>query len=116
MADQHALINGSSGAIKVAPDPVHGSKKNKDQVVWLGTTPFEVIFDLISPFSADHFVSSPCRPSWARVTKKGAAARGAYAHCAQSGPIESGAALGGYKYTVKMAGLPDLDPGVHVDR
>lgn len=115
MPSQHVLINGSSGTIKVAPATVNGSKKNKDNIVWMGTSHFEIIFDPISPFGGDHFVSSPCKPKWGRVNKKDGATRSGYIECADSDAIETDAALGDYKYIVRIPGLPDLDPNVHVD-
>lgn len=96
MSTQTVTIDVIQGSISVAPEIVHVSRSAGDDVDWSSSRPFTVEFKPSSPFHTATFPPSP-------------------GSSATSGPVRPNAAKGRYKYTVKITGYKDLDPGVHVD-
>ena len=89
------VISGNSTGLKVTPECVVLSKRNRDQVTWKHANgkPFIIFFDHETPFQDAIF----------------------YPGKEDSGSAKSTAKYGKYEYTVK-AGKKTLDPQVIIDK
>jgi hypothetical protein len=93
-------ITVSGGALAVSLDPARPKKSQNQQVLWqnkTGQNGVTVVFDGSNPFAPNN--------NWT-INNNATHA---------SGPVTVNPGATSYKYTVKLAGFPDLDPNVIVD-